>query len=90
MHDTPRITLLPEVVSTEVDGETYLLHVETGVYLRTAGVGAVIVDLLAEPIGPAQIVARLQQDYEVTREEAEDAVTAFVGAMRTHGMIADT
>ncbi len=85
----PGISLLPEVVSTDVDGDAYLLHVETGVYLRTTGPGTVIVDLLAEPVGTAEIIARLQQDYDVGFEEAEKAVTAFVADLRSHGMIAE-
>lgn len=87
-RDVLSISLLPGVMSTDVNGETYLLHVDTGVYLRTTGAGAVIVDLLAEPISPAQIVARLQQEYDVSLEDAEISVTEFVESLRAHGMIA--
>jgi len=47
------------------------------------------VDLLAEPVGTAEIIARLQQDYDVGFEEAEKAVAAFVADLRSHGMIAE-
>lgn len=81
------VSLHPSVVTTEVEGEAYLLNIDSGAYLRVSGAGGAIVGHLAAPITVAGIVGLLLQEFDVSETEAEEETRRFVEELDAAGML---
>lgn len=57
-------------------------------YVGIDAVGQRIWDLLATPRTLDDLVSRLVQEYEVTRETCERDVSGFIEALEHHGLVA--
>jgi len=61
----------PELVSSNLDGETVMMSIENGEYFGLDSVGSRIWELLETPIQVSSLVDRLLEEFEVSREECE-------------------
>lgn len=76
-----------DVFAAPLEDTTLLLNVDTGRYHGLNPVAARIWELLAEPIDEATLVARLVEEFRVTREECQREVAAFLAGLRERGLL---
>ena len=75
------------VVTTEVDGEAYLLDIDSGLYLRASGAGGEIITHLSGPVTASTILGKLLEEFDVSAAEAETEIRAFIAELDAAGML---
>ena len=85
-----RLGVNPAVVAAELDGETVLLDVESGVYFGLDEVGSAIWQLLEEGLSADEITVRLIREYEVEAEVLRQDLAAFLALLDRHGLLASS
>jgi len=68
----------PRVIFENIDGELILVHMEKGAYFTTDEVGALLWDLIGGKATAAEMVTVLHAEYDVSRDDAEAALAAFL------------
>lgn len=81
-----KLVVSDSVVAAELDNESVLLNVETGVYFGLGEVGTRIWQLLIEGLSPDDIVGRLLDEYEVAPHQLRDDVTSFLEHLEREGL----
>lgn len=71
----------PELVSSNLDGETVMMSIENGEYFGLDSVGSRIWELLETPITVANLVDILVDEFEVSREECEADTIDFLNKL---------
>lgn len=84
-----RLTVPPHVLSRQVDDETVLLDLESGVYFGLDGVGKFIWEFVSEGKSLKDIVTRIVAEYEVAEATARKDVVDFVGDLVERGLLLD-
>jgi hypothetical protein len=77
----------PSVVFRELDGETVLLNLDSGVYFGLDAVGTRVWALLLEHGATAPVCAQMEREYEVTRDELERDVQRLVRELCEKGLL---
>lgn len=78
----------PQVVDTPLDDdETVLLHLETKTYFTLNATGGRIWRGLKAGKAPDQIVAELEETYDVTREHAAASVHELIETLAQRGLV---
>ncbi|MDQ0270917.1 lasso peptide biosynthesis PqqD family chaperone [Cytobacillus purgationiresistens] len=72
---------------SDMGGEKVMLSIENGKYYNLGEIGGDIWELISEPIEIDQIVSKLMDHYEVTREECETEVTSFLAQLKKENLI---
>ncbi len=75
------------IVTADMDGETVMMHVESGNYFGLGKVGSAIWEMTGEPIMVCDIVHCLQESYDVESERCEAETMVFLEEMTELGMI---
>ena len=76
-----------ELVSSDLDGETVLLSIETGKYYNMDPVGSRIWELIEEPQFVSQLIDILLSEFEVERKQCEQEVLAFLNKLAEDHLI---
>ena len=84
------VSLRPEVMAAEMDGETVILEATSGMYSALGATGSRIVGMIGEPVSIAEICARLMEIYEVDAETCTRDVIAFLDQLNGDGFLAVT
>jgi hypothetical protein len=71
------ISAHPEQLSSDLDGETILLQMSSGLYYGLNEMGAAIWEMIQTPQSFAAIQAQLLEQYEVSAEVCEQAIVAL-------------
>jgi hypothetical protein len=75
---TQRVRPYPEVVDTELDGEgAVLLHLESQIYFSLNETGTLIWKAMKQGLTLQEICHRLQKEFQVGAEQAEQSVLAL-------------
>ncbi|MFC5406807.1 lasso peptide biosynthesis PqqD family chaperone [Cohnella soli] len=74
-------------IVSDMAGEKVMLSVEKGKYYNLGEVGGRIWELLSPPSTVAQVVDRLLEEYEVSRETCLAQVNAFLDHLYAEGLI---
>jgi hypothetical protein len=86
-----QLQIHPEVVVTEMPGasgqEAVLLHLTTYQYFSLNTTGLRIWQLLAEPLPLAAVAGRLTEEYELSLEQAQQAVLRLAQALLTEHLV---
>ncbi|HEX3010407.1 MAG TPA: lasso peptide biosynthesis PqqD family chaperone [Syntrophomonadaceae bacterium] len=75
------------VVLAELDGKVVMMSIENGQYYGLDEVGSIIWEMMSEPVQVKNVINRLMQEYEVTREECEKDVMAFLEKLHEKKLI---
>jgi len=75
------------VVSVELDGETVLLHLETGIYFGLDPVGTHIWSLLSEELDEGRLAQRLAGEFDVEDEILRADLTQFLTQLEEHQLV---
>ena len=87
MDKDKTISLKKQIEVTDLAGEKVMIDFESGKYFLIKGVGNDIWDYLQQETSAAEIVDKLLEEYDVTREVCEEQVLAFLGKMEQYGFI---
>ena len=82
-----RFVVNPSVVFRELDGETVLLHLDSGVYFGLDAVGTRVWALLLEHGTTGPVCAQMEREYEVEHDELERDVHRLVRELHQKGLI---
>lgn len=77
----------PDLIATDMDGETVMMSISRGTYFGLGGIGGRIWVLLAEPLSLAQLVQTVCDEYEVDEATCHADVEQFVNELLTHGLV---
>jgi hypothetical protein len=74
-------------ISTELDGETVILDMESGVYLGLDEIGTQIWGALEKRISVAELVERLRSDYDVSASQCLTDIVPFLNDLAERKLI---
>lgn len=81
------LVIPPQVMSRQVDDETVLLDLESGLYFGLDGVGQRIWESVAGGLGLREAVSAIVSEYDVDRERAAEDVLEFAGMLVERGLL---
>lgn len=86
---TPSSTVVAtaDQLSTELEGETVILHLRDGVYYGLDAVGTFVWQLLAEARTVAALVEDVRARYDVDRTRCEQDLLALLDELATRGLV---
>lgn len=87
MDKQKKITLKKQIEVTDLAGEKVMIDFESGKYFLIKGVGNDIWDYLQTEVTPAEIIDKLLEEYDVSREVCEAQVMDFLGKMEKYEFI---
>ncbi len=76
-----RIYRNPDMVATDMDGDTVMMSFERGTYFGLGGVGPRIWNLLENPTSMSAIVTTICAEYDVDEETCSADVQRFLAKM---------
>lgn len=82
-----RIVAAKNQIATELDGETVILHLGTGVYFSMNELGSRIWRLLEQPRCLEELHATLLAEYTVEPAALQDDIDEFVSNLASHELI---
>ncbi|MBP7175563.1 MAG: lasso peptide biosynthesis PqqD family chaperone [Thermoclostridium sp.] len=77
----------PEIVASDMDGETVMMHIDTGKYYNLGRTGGFIWSLLEEPLEMEALIGKLMEKFQVNREQCEQDTLAFLQKVIGIGLI---
>ncbi|SFC52253.1 Coenzyme PQQ synthesis protein D (PqqD) [Bacillus sp. OV322] len=77
----------PGNIVSNMDGEKVMLSIEKGKYYNLGVLGGEIWDRIKEPISLQDLCSNLTSQYDVTPDECEHQVTAFLKQMLDEELI---
>lgn len=85
-----KVTVPLQVMSREVDGETVLLDLASGMYFGIDEVGTRIWVLLGEGKTVGEVASTIAEEYDAKAEQITADTLEFVGLLLDKGLILDT
>lgn len=85
---TTTIVATDDALSTTLDGESVILHIESGKYFGFNEVGTEIWELLAEPHSIAEIAQHIAAKYDVAEERCQADIEELVEELLGKELIA--
>ncbi len=82
------IKLKRDISVTDLSGEKVMIDFETGKYYMLKGVGNDIWDMIQTEISVGDIVEKLLEEYDVTREVCISSVIDFLSKLKEREFIA--
>ena len=77
-------------LSSELDGETVLLHVDTGTYHGLDAIGTRIWTLIERPTKVSALCDTLCEEFDVEREPCERDVVSFLESLKEAELVSIT
>lgn len=84
---TTSIARNPDLISTDMDGDTVMMSIERGEYFGIGGVGSRVWEILAEPKTLAAIIETICAEYEVDPTTCQTDMHKFVGELLKGGLV---
>jgi hypothetical protein len=81
------VTIVPTVVTAELDGSVTIFHPTTDRYYTLEGVGAAIWQLLEQTSSLEQVRNAIVARYETTEETCERDIMALVAQCQAAGLL---
>ena len=82
-----RVTVNPDVVFRDVEGETVLLHLERGIYFGLDAVGTRVWASLVEHGCARPVVAELLEEFDVTAAVLESDIAHLLDALAENELV---
>jgi hypothetical protein len=77
----------PDLIATDMDGDTVMMSIERGEYYGVSGVGTRIWELLETPKTLAEIITSICAEFEVDEATCQADAEKFIRDMMDNGMI---
>jgi hypothetical protein len=86
---TPDTLLIrnPDLIATDMDGDTVMMSIERGEYFGIGGVGSRVWALLAQPVSIAQITTSICAKYEVDAATCQTDMQKFAQELLQSGLV---
>ena len=82
-----RIQIGPQVVHSEVSGETVILNLSTGTYFGLDEIGTLMWNLLAQHGSTDSMIRTLLDEYEVGDEKLRADIDELLSSLKAHGLV---
>ena len=82
-----RVEATSDVISTELDGETVLMHVSNGRYFGLNAVGSVIWETMKTPVTVESLCVAVTEEFDVERQVCENDVLELLTQFEEHGLV---
>ncbi len=76
-----------DVVAAEMDGETVMMRIKSGMYYGLDDVGSRIWELITEPRQVSQVIDSLIEEYDVERTQCQVSTLDFLNQLFEEGLI---
>lgn len=87
LSESSIVTQAKEQVSVDLDGETVILNLKGGIYYGLKEAGAVIWEMLQEPISVEKIRDAILAEYEVEADRCKNDLLALLQKMTDAGLV---
>lgn len=87
MDRTTVIRMKKKINVTDLAGEKVMIDFSTGKYFLIRGTGNDIWDLIQNEITVDEIIRKLLSEYDVSEQECEASVFAFLNQLAEYGFI---
>ena len=77
----------PDIIATDMDGETVMMSIEQGSYYGLSGVGPFLWEQLAEPLSVEELCRRVLEEFEIDQATCQADVSAFVDDLLEKGVL---
>ena len=86
---SPNATLVrqPDLVATDMDGETVMMSIERGEYFGLNSVGSRVWELLARPTSLDELVARICAEFRVDEATCRSDLHTFAEDLLKNGLV---
>ena len=81
------VSSVPNVLSSDIDGETMIMSIENGNYYGLDDIASVIWKMMASPVRIAEIVEELLPRFEVEREKCERDVLHLIAGLAQQSIV---
>ncbi len=78
----------PDLIATEMDGDTVMMSIERGEYFGLGGVGSRAWEMLAQPTSVDAMAQTICSEFEVDLPTATADLQKFVHDLLDHGLVA--
>jgi len=85
--NSSRIQRTTEQIACDMDGETVVLDLKSGIYYGLDAVGARVWSLIEQPSSLAAIRDAIMSEYDVDAESCGRDIMAFVNKMQELGLV---
>ena len=76
-----------ELLFNEIDGEVVMLSIENSEYYGMDKVGSRIWELLEQPVSFKVLVAKLMEEYEVSKQQCAEDTLAFLKKLTDKNLV---
>jgi Coenzyme PQQ synthesis protein D (PqqD) len=83
-----RVRIPEEVIFRELDGESVVLNIESGIYFGLDGVGTQLWQWLAESGSLQSVRVRMADAFDAPAEQLDADLIAFVEELTSKGLLA--
>ncbi len=88
LSKTTLVSRTPDLIATDMDGDTVMMSIERGEYFGLGGVGSRVWELLANKISVQQIIDIICAEYEVDEATCEADMLKFTSELLQNQLIA--
>jgi len=82
-----KVIINNEQLFTEIDNELVLMSIETGKYYSLNTVGLRVWELLKNPMLVSELLNRLQEEFNVEKEQCETEVISLLQKMLANNLV---
>lgn len=77
-----------DVVATDMNGETVMMHIDKGTYFALTGSGGQVWAALEEPATLTEVVGFIEREYDVSDvDDLQGVIGEFVGKLVEQGLV---
>ena len=88
MKPDTRLQRIRDVVATDMNGETVMMHIDKGTYFALTGSGGQIWAALEQPATTEEIVRFVESEYDVSDvDDLAGMIGEFVGQLVEQGLV---
>lgn len=77
----------PDIIASDMDGETVMMSIERGEYYGLDGIGPFLWEQLAEPASLEELCRRVLREYEIDETTCRADVSAFIEDLIAKGVL---
>lgn len=87
LSDTDRVVADEQALSTTLDGESVVLHTESGTYFGFNEVGSDVWESVQSPSSVSAIADRISEEYDVSRAECRADIESLLSELLEKGLV---
>lgn len=81
------ISRKPDLIATDMDGDTVMMSIEHGAYYGVGGVGSRVWELIESPVTVDQIIQTICAEYEVGQVQCQEDMLFFLHELEKNELV---